>query len=133
LAPFYYYPGWWEGGPQLDVFVNNKAYEALSPENQAIVAAAATVAHMDIQAKYDAKNPAALKQLVATGTKLKPFPKDVMVAAFKETMAFYDEISAKNENWKKVYTDFSKFRAEQNMWFKVAESPFDNFMQAQKF
>ena len=55
-----------------------------------------------------------------------------MVAAFKEAMAFYDEISAKNENWKKVYTDFSKFRADQNMWFKVAESPFDNFMQSQK-
>ena len=132
LAPYYYYPGWWEGGPQLDVFINNKAFEALFPENQAIVAAAASVAHTYVQARYDAKNPAALKQLVGSGTKLKPFPKDVMVAAFKEAMAFYDEISAKNENWKKVYTDFSKFRADQNMWFKVAESPFDNFMQSQK-
>ena len=26
VAPFYYYPGWWEGGPQLDLFVNDKAY-----------------------------------------------------------------------------------------------------------
>ena len=116
----------------MDVFINNKAFEALSAENQAIVAAAASVAHTYIQARYDAKNPAALKQLVGSGTKLKPFPKDVMVVAFKEAMAFYDEISAKNENWKKVYTDFSKFRADQNMWFKVAESPFDNFMQSQK-
>ncbi len=31
VAPFYYYPGWWEGGPQIDFFINNKAYDALSP------------------------------------------------------------------------------------------------------
>jgi len=26
IAKFYYYPGWWEGGPQLTLFVNNKAF-----------------------------------------------------------------------------------------------------------
>ncbi|WP_457326333.1 TRAP transporter substrate-binding protein, partial [Roseateles sp. P5_E11] len=29
VAPNYYYPGWWEGGPQLDFFINTKAYEGL--------------------------------------------------------------------------------------------------------
>ena len=55
-----------------------------------------------------------------------------MAAAFKEAMAFYEEISAKNENWKKVYADYSKFRAEQNLWFRFTEAGFDGFMQAQK-
>uniref|UniRef100_UPI003FA6C5C1 hypothetical protein n=1 Tax=Salmonella enterica TaxID=28901 RepID=UPI003FA6C5C1 len=86
----------------------------------------------DMQAKYDARNPAALKQLVGAGTKLRAFPKDVMAAAFKEAMAFYDELSEKNENWKKVYADFAKFRADQNLWFRFTEAGFDNFMQAQK-
>ena len=132
VAPFYYYPGWWEGGPELDFFINNKAFDALTPEYKAMVEAAASDAHVTMQARYDARNPAALKQLVGSGTKLRPFPKDVMNAAFKEAMAFYDELSAKNENWKKVYADFSKFRAEQNLWFKFADAQFDNFMQAQK-
>ncbi len=132
VAPFYYYPGWWEGGPELDFFINNKAFEALSPENKAIVEAAAAQAHIEMQAKYDAKNPAALKQLVGSGTKLRPFPKDVMNLAFKESMALYDELSEKNENWKKVYADYSKFRAEQNLWFRFTEATFDSFMQAQK-
>ena len=100
VAPFYYYPGFWEGGPQLDFFINDKAFNALSSEYKAIVEAAAAMAHTDMQAKYDARNPAALKQLVGSGTKLREFPKDVMAAAFKESMAFYNEISAKNENWK---------------------------------
>jgi TRAP-type mannitol/chloroaromatic compound transport system substrate-binding protein len=132
VAPFYYYPGWWEGGPELDFFINNKAFEALSPENKAIVEAAASHAHVEMQARYDARNPAALKQLVGAGAKLRPFPNDVMAAAFKAAMETYDELSAKNENWKKVYADFTKFRAEQNLWFRFTEARFDQFMQAQK-
>src|SRR6186713_3500404 len=82
VAPNYYYPGWWEGGPQLDFFINNKAFEALTPENKAIVEAAAAEAHVTMQARYDARNPGALRQLVGAGTKLRPFPTDVMNAAF---------------------------------------------------
>ena len=29
VAPFYYYPGWWEGGPEVDFFINDKAFAAL--------------------------------------------------------------------------------------------------------
>ncbi len=133
VAPNYYYPGWWEGGPQLDFFINTKAYDALSAEYKAVVEAASALAHVEMQAKYDAKNPAALKQLVGSGTKLFRFPKDVMDAAFKESMAIYAELSAKNPNWKKVYEDYATFRRDQNLWFRFAEAGFDDFMQQQKF
>ena len=132
IAPNYAYPGWWEGGPQLDFYINTKAYDALSAEYKTIVEAAAAVAHVDMQGKYDARNPIALKELYATGTKLFRFPKDMMDASFKESMALYSELSASNPNWKKVYEDFAKFRADQNLWFRFAESGFDDFMQSQK-
>ncbi|KQY81115.1 MULTISPECIES: TRAP transporter substrate-binding protein [Roseateles] len=132
VAPNYYYPGWWEGGPQLDFFINTKAYDSLSAEYKAVVEAASALAHVEMQARYDAKNPAALKQLVGSGTKLFRFPKDVMDAAFKESMAIYAELSAKNPNWKKVYEDYANFRRDQNLWFRFAEAGFDDFMQSQK-
>jgi TRAP-type mannitol/chloroaromatic compound transport system substrate-binding protein len=132
VAPNYAYPVWWEGGPQLDVFINTKAYEGLTPEYKAIIECAASYAHTDMQAKYDARNPAALRQLVAGGTKLFRFPKDTMDLAFKESMAIYSELSGKNPSWKKIYEDYSKFRAEQNLWFRFTEAGFDDFMQQQK-
>ena len=132
VAPNYYYPGWWEGGPQLDFFINQKAYDGLSAEYKAIVECACAFAHTEMQAKYDAKNPAALRTLVAAGTKLFRFPKDVMDSAFKESMGLYADVSAKNASWKKIYDDYSNFRREQNLWFRFAESSFDDFMQAQK-
>jgi len=132
IAPNYYYPGWWEGGPQLDFYINVKSYEALSAENKAIVEAAASHAHVDMQAKYDARNPGALRQLVGQGTKLFRFPKDMMDLAFKESMALYSDLSGKNANWKKIYEDFSNFRRDQNLWFRFTEAGFDDFMQSQK-
>jgi len=132
VAPHYYYPAWWEGGPQLSLYINSKAWEALSPEYKAIVEAAASHAHVVMQATYDAKNPAALRQLVARGTKLHRMPKKIMDRAFKAAMALYADLNAKNPNWKKIYADFSKFRADQNLWFRFAEAGFDGFMQQQK-
>jgi TRAP-type mannitol/chloroaromatic compound transport system substrate-binding protein len=132
VAPYYYYPGWWEGGPELDVLINQKSFDGLSAEYKAIVEAAAAEAHIVVQARYDARNPGALKQLVAAGTKLRPFSNDLMAEAFKQSQVLYDEIGAKNEDWKKIYADYSRFRSDQNLWFRFTEATFDRFMQNQK-
>nr|WP_315425751.1 TRAP transporter substrate-binding protein [uncultured Albidiferax sp.] len=132
VAPFYYYPGWWEGGPEVDFFINQKALDALSPENKAIVEAATMVAHTDMLAKYDALNPTALKQLVAAKTKVLPFPQEVLQASFKASMQVFEENSTKSPEWKKIYADLRTFQRDQVLWFRFAESRFDQFMQAQK-
>ncbi len=132
VAKHYYYPAWWEGGPQLSAYVNSKAWESLSPDYKAMIECAAALAHSEMQAKYDAKNPLALKQLVAAGTKLHRMPKPIMEAAFKAANELYAELNAKNANWKKIYEDYAKFRADQNLWFRFSEMGFDSFMQSQK-
>jgi TRAP-type mannitol/chloroaromatic compound transport system substrate-binding protein len=132
VAQYYAYPGWWEGGPQLDLHVNTKAYAALSAEYKAIVECAAAFAHNDMLAKYDARNAAALKRLVGGGAKLFRFPKDMMDAAFKEATALYDELSGTNPAWKKIYADYAAFRRDENLWFRFSEAGFDDFMQQQR-
>jgi TRAP-type mannitol/chloroaromatic compound transport system substrate-binding protein len=132
VAPFYYYPGWWEGGPEVDFFINNKALESLSAENRAIIEAASSVAHVDMQAKYDARNPNALKQLVGNKTKVLPFPTAVLEASFNASMETYAELDAKNPAWKKIYADYRAFQRDQILWFRFAESRFDTFMQSKK-
>ena len=132
VAPYYAYPAFWEGGPQLDFFINQKAFAALPAEYRAMIETATAHAHTDMQAKYDHKNPTALRQLVAGGTKLFRYPKDAMEAAFKEANALYAEISGKNPAWKKVYEDFVKFRADQNLWFRFTEATYDRYMQSVK-
>jgi TRAP-type mannitol/chloroaromatic compound transport system substrate-binding protein len=83
-------------------------------------------------ARYDARNPAALKKLVAGGTKLFRFPKDVMDASFKASQDLYSEISGKNPSFKKIYDDYSAYRRDANLWFRFSEAAFDDFMQQQR-
>ena len=132
VAKNYYYPGWWEGGAQLDFYINKNAFNALSAENKAIVEAAAAVAHTTMQAMYDVRNPGALKRLVAGGAKVLAFPKPVMDLAFNESMALYSELSASNPNWKKIYGDYAAFRKDANLWFRFTEARFDSYMQSAK-
>lgn len=132
VAPYYAYPGWWEGGPELDFYVNSKAYGALSGEYKAILEAATMYAATEMQAKYDARNPAALKRLVGNGAKLFRFPKDMMDSAFKEAIALYAELSGTNPAWKKIYADYAAFRRDANLWFRFTEAGFDDFMQQQR-
>jgi len=128
VAKYYYYPGWWEGGPQLSVYVNLDEWNKLPKEYQAILEAACAEANIDMQAKYDAKNPAALKRLIGSGTQLRKLPDDVLQAAYAAAMELYDELAAKNAKFKKIYEPWRKFRDDQVAWFGIAERPFDNFM-----
>ena len=132
VAPFYYYPGWWEGGPEVDFYINQKAFAALSSENKAIINAATALASVDMLAEYDARNPIALKQLVAAGTKILPFSQPVMEASFKASQETFAENDAKSPEWKKIYADMRSFQRDQVLWFRFAESRFDNFMATQK-
>jgi TRAP-type mannitol/chloroaromatic compound transport system substrate-binding protein len=132
VAPFYYYPGWWEGGPEVDFFVNQKALDALTAENKAILETACAMAASDMLAKYDAFNPTALKQLVAAKTKVLPFPNDVMEASFKSAMTVFEANNAKSPEWKKIYADFRNFQRDQVLWFRFAEAKFDSFMATRK-
>ena len=128
IAKYYYYPGWWEGGPQLDLYVNLKQWEALPPEYKSILEAACAEANIDMTAKYDAVNPAALRRLVRQGTQLRPFSREIMEACYKATVDACEEEAAKNPRFKKIYGPWKIFRDDQILWFRVAEQNFDNFM-----
>jgi TRAP-type mannitol/chloroaromatic compound transport system substrate-binding protein len=69
---------------------------------------------------------------VSQGTKLRQFPKEVLVAAFKSAEQVYAELSDTNPAWKKIYTDYAAYRREANLWFRFNEAAIDSFMQSQK-
>ncbi|MGE0559606.1 MAG: TRAP transporter substrate-binding protein [Burkholderiales bacterium] len=128
VAKYYYYPGWWEGGPQLSTVVNLKQWQSLPKSYQSIFEAACAEANVHMLARYDAQNPAALKRLVGGGAQLRQFPKDVMAAAQKAAFELYDEAAAKSPHFKRIYGDWLKFRNDQFLWFRVAEMGYDNFV-----
>jgi TRAP-type mannitol/chloroaromatic compound transport system substrate-binding protein len=127
IAKYYYYPGWWEGASCGSLYINLDAWAKLPKQYQAMVETAAGLVTAWMVPKYDAGNPAALRRLVASGTELRPFSRAILEPSFNETYRLYDELSAKDPKFKKIYDSLKAFRADQNLWFRVAENTFDNF------
>jgi len=127
VARYYYYPGWWEGSAQNTLFVNLKHWEALPPAFQAALECACNETTVLMMAKYDAKNPEALRRLVAAGTQVKAFPRPVLDACYKVTQEVNEELAAKNPDFKTIYESWQKFIADSNLWFRVAENSLDNY------
>ena len=105
-------------------------WKSLPPNYQSILEAAAAEANVTMVAKYDAQNMPALRRLVAGGTILRPFTKEVMEASYTAAFQLYDETAASNAKFKKIYEAWKQFRDDQYLWFRVAENSFDNFVYA---
>lgn len=126
-AQFYYYPGWWEPGPTLDVLINRRAWDKLPKEYQEIFKTAAREANINMLAQYDALNRQALGRLIAGGTKLTPYSKEIMQAAQKVAFEIYEGNAAKDATFKQIYEQWKKFREEIYRWSAINEMSFANF------
>jgi hypothetical protein len=71
IAP-YYYSGWWEGASAIFLLVNKAKWEELSPEDQALMAAAAHQANTLTIARYDQLNPRAIRRLAPANPATEP-------------------------------------------------------------
>jgi TRAP-type mannitol/chloroaromatic compound transport system substrate-binding protein len=129
IAPYYYYPGWWEGGAMLHNFFNVEKWNALTPTYKSIVTTASAMANQWMLAKYDALNPPALKSLLAgRQAKLQAFSPAIMEASLKASLEVYAEVSAQNADFKKVWEAMLAFRNDQYLWWRVAEYTYDDFL-----
>ncbi len=128
VAPFFYYPGFWEGGAVLHTCINTAKWNELPKSYQSILRAASAFANTEMTAKYDARNPAALKRLIAGGTQLRAFPQDVLEAAFKAANELYAEISGRNADFKKIYDAAVAFRSDFYLYNQIGDYSFDTFM-----
>ena len=128
VAKYYYYPSWWEGGTTAHFMINTGKWAELPKSYQAIVTTAAAYANVNMQAKYDARNPAALKRLISGGAVLEPFSTSIMDASLKFSKEVNAETSAANPDFKKVFESMAAFRGEEYLWWQVAEYGYDTFM-----
>ncbi|WEZ83232.1 TRAP transporter substrate-binding protein [Rhizobium sp. 32-5/1] len=132
VAPYYYYPGWWEGGPTVHAIFNKAAFEGLPPAYQSLLRTACQAADANMLQKYDYLNPSAIKRLVAGGAKLSPFSQEILSACFDASNEVYAEMEASNPTFKKIWGSIKAFRGEYFLNAQIAEYNYDTFMMIQQ-
>lgn len=132
VAPYYYYPGWWEGGPMVHFFFNKEKFEGLPENYKALLRAAARATDADMLQRYDHLNPIALKELVGVGAQLRPFSAEILDACFKASNEVYAEIEKDNAGFKKIWDSIKVARNDWYLYNQTAEYTFDTFMMIQQ-
>ena len=125
---FYYYPGWWEPGPSLEIQINIGEWENLPEEYQEALKTAAFEANMIMMARYDAKNPAALQTLLNdSDIEMLPFPDDVMQASEEASFELFDEFAASDSDFSSIFEAWKSFREGIQNWHGFAETAYQSF------
>jgi TRAP-type mannitol/chloroaromatic compound transport system substrate-binding protein len=128
VASFYYYPGWWEPGPSLEVQFPVEAYDGLPEEYQAVIQSAAAHANVSMMSRYDALNPPAMQDILDnTDVQVLPFPDDVMGAAEEAAFELYEENANADEDFRSVLDSWTAFRTQVQSWHAFAERAMNNY------
>jgi len=123
----YYYPGWHEPGPTLELIINKTMWDELPEDIQAIIRAAAAWANQDMLDEYTARNNAALIELQERHkTQLRRLPDDVLARLKQESDTVLAELVAGNEFASRVYDSFLAFDKGVRNYTQVAELSYMN-------
>ncbi len=122
-AKYYYYPGWHEPGTAFELLINREAWASLPDDLKVIVQSAAAEANIRFLAELDAKNGAALDELVTKyNVTLLKYPDDVMKQLRKLSDETLQEEAGKSAKVKKVYDAFRQFSGRIEPWSRLSEA-----------
>ena len=130
VAKYYYYPGWWEGGTELDLLVNVKAWDALPKDYQAVLEAACAEANVWMLAKYDAINPPALQAADRERRQAAAVLERHHGRLLQGLRGSLRRDSRRRTPSSRRSTSHGRVPRRQVQWFSVAENRYDNFMIA---
>jgi TRAP-type mannitol/chloroaromatic compound transport system substrate-binding protein len=133
IAKYYYYPGWHEPGPSMELVINKTAFENLPKDLQAIVTYAARAMSQDMFDSYTANNSRALKELVEQqGVQLRRLPDEVLKRFYEISQEVYAQQAAKDPQFKKVYESYKAFMDDSADYQKISEQTYYQVREQQR-
>jgi len=125
VAKYYYYPGWQEPGPTLELIVNKQAYDSLPQDLQSIIEGAARAINQDMLDEYTARNQAALDVLVDTHhVQLRKLPDDVLLELHRITREVLKKMVSEDPKFNKVYESQRAFKEQIKKYHKISEQAY---------
>ena len=125
VAKYYYYPGWHEPGPILELIVNKDAYASLPKDLQAIVEGAARAVNQDMLDEYTARNNSALVELVEThGVDVRKLPDDVIAELRRLSAEVLEELAEESEISRRIAESVKAFQKQAMTYHEISEEAY---------
>ena len=126
VAEYYYYPGWHEPGAMLEFTVNEQAFLALPKDLQAIVEYASRAANQNMLDEFTARNNESLRTLLASGTKLRAVPEDVLQVFYNNSLVALDALVENDPMAQKIARSYQAFAKDVRAYHEISERAFLN-------
>ena len=127
-AKYYYYPGWHEPGPMLELLINMDAWNSLPKHLQVIIETATKAVNQDTLDEYLARNNQALTELIEVhGVELRKLPDDVIEEFRAISNEILRDLAKEDEVIAKVYDSYIEFKNNVTEYHKISE---DSFIEA---
>lgn len=124
-AKHYYYPGWHEPGTVLELTINQRAWESLPTDLQAIISNAAQAENLRMLSEMEQKNMAALDELrKREGIEIHRFPNEVLSRLKTLTNETLVEEAERDPKFKRVYDAYQNFRRKNDAWSAISENAY---------
>ncbi|RZO28262.1 MAG: TRAP transporter substrate-binding protein [SAR86 cluster bacterium] len=124
-AKYYYYPGWHEPGPMLELLINIDAWNSLPNHLKVIIETATKAVNQDMLDEYLAKNNQALTELVEVhGVELRKLPDDVIEEFREISNKILDDLAKEDESIAKVYESYLNFKNNVSAYHEISEDAF---------
>ena len=125
VAKYYYYPGWHEPGPILELIVNKGAYASLPKDLQAIVEGAARAVNQDMLDEYTARNNSALVELVEThGVDVRKLPDGVVAELRRLSAEVVEELAEDTEISRRIAESVKAFQKQAMTYHEISEEAY---------
>jgi TRAP-type mannitol/chloroaromatic compound transport system substrate-binding protein len=129
VAQYYYYPGWQEPGPSIELIINQQAYDSLPDDLVAIVETAARAINQDMLDEYTSRNNTALLELAKQGVEIRPYP-DEIIAVLREISAkVLTENAANDPMFDKIYRSYDAYRKNVTAYHEISEHAYFKIRQ----
>lgn len=126
-AKYYYFPGWQEPQAVVESMVNQKAFDALPADLQAIVVEAARASTLDMMDDYVFNNAKALQNLKDHGVQFKRFPDEVLQAMRQQSEEVLDALAAENDLNARILNSQRAFLKEASAMHELSEKELYNW------
>lgn len=119
LANHYYFPGWHQQTSFFSLIINQGVWDGLEDFERAAIEVTCQALVTETIAQGEALQFDALRAIEAQGVNIHTWPEDILTAmenAWEEVVA---EMSADDEDFRRVYESYSTFRANYSDWRRL--------------
>ena len=127
VARYYYYPGWQEPGPNLEMIINQEAFASLPKDLQVMLRTAAEAVNNDVLSEYTARNNRALTELVEVhGVEVRRLPDDVLAKLKQISDERVKKLVGDDPLSLRIYESYTAYRQGVMNYSELSERAFLN-------